>query len=59
MVQMTLSLTVNYGGTYSYNDYFSNPDVLYHDGVRRGDILMELYSPQGTRQVSGVVTITT
>ena len=49
VVHMTLSITVEEGDYYSYNDYFSNPDVIYHDGARRGDISVEMYSPYGTR----------
>ena len=49
VVRMTLSITVQSGGTYSYSDYFDDPDVMYHDGAKRGDISVEIYSPQGTR----------
>lgn len=49
IVQMTLAITVTYGGSYSYNDYYSNPNVVYHDGPKRGNILVEMYSPYGTR----------
>jgi len=49
VVEMSLSITVQSGKSYSYDDYFSNQDVLYHDGARRGDISVELYSPHGTK----------
>ena len=51
VVQMTLAITVKDGNYYSYNDYFSNPDVVYHSGARRGDISVEMYSPYGTRYI--------
>ena len=51
VVQMTLSITVKYGSYYSYGDYYSNPYVMYHDGPKRGNILVEMYSPSGTRSV--------
>ena len=49
VVRMTLSITVQSGGTYSYSDYYDDPDAMYHNGARRGDISVEVYSPQGTR----------
>lgn len=49
VVQTTLSLTVNSGNLYSYNDYFNDPGVVYHSGARRGDISVEMYSPHETR----------
>ncbi len=49
VVEMTLDITVNDGDTYSYYDYFDDPSVIYHDGPRRGQISVELYSPYGTR----------
>lgn len=49
IVQMTLAITVKYGGYYTYNDYYSDPNVVYHDGPKRGNILVEMYSPYGTR----------
>ena len=51
VVEMTLSITVTNGGYYTYSDYSGNPGVLYHDGPKRGDILVEMYSPYGTRSV--------
>ena len=51
VVEMSLSITVQNGKYYSYNDYFSDQQVLYHDGARRGDISVELFSPSGTRWV--------
>ena len=52
VVQMSLSITVKYGGYYSYDDYYNDPYVVYHDGPRRGNIFLEMYSPHGTRFVS-------
>ena len=49
VVQMTLSISVDNGEYYSYNDYFNDADVVYHSGARRGDISVEMYSPYGTR----------
>lgn len=51
VVQITLSITVKYGDYYSYEDYYSDPYVVYHDGPKRGNILVEMYSPSGTRSV--------
>lgn len=52
MVQMTLSITVKSGAIYSYNDYFDDPNVVYHSGAKRGAISVEIYSPHGTRLAS-------
>ena len=51
VVQMSLSITVKYGSYYSYDDYYNDPYVVYHDGPRRGNIFLEMYSPHGTRSV--------
>jgi len=56
VVQMTLSISVKYGGYYSYDDYYNNPNVVYHDGPKRGNILIEMYSPQGTRSVTCIAS---
>ena len=53
VVEMTLTITVDTSdyGEYNYSDYYYDPDVVNHLGPRRGDIMIELQSPAGTKSV--------
>ena len=48
---MTVDIAVQNGYYYYYNDANTNSNVFNHNGPRRGDLYIELYSPSGTRSI--------
>ena len=53
VVEMTLTISVDTPDyqEYDYRDYYFDPGVINHAGPRRGDIMIELLSPVGTKSV--------
>lgn len=51
MVTASLSLATSGYTTYGPQDYYYDPSVVEQNGPRRGDISVQLVSPDGTRSV--------